>query len=1669
MATKEDGSATQTPGKRAVVVSPELEALLRGQQELHGRIARAVENLKKMGASKITAGAIDSKLKLLDNYWAKFENAHEALRNDHWPSMIECDYTRNDFFGLVEEAYVDQRAALLEAREEIRRDNERSEMSSVVQGSQSKRKLPQLQLPSFAGRFEDWPNFKDRFESVIAQDASLSNVDKLHYLRSCLKGDAEQLVKNIATTGENYSRVWKLLSDNYANKRLLLRSVLANFLALPKLKNESAADLRRLYHGMLQTVGSLEGIGRPIAECDLFLHIVVEALDVKSRREWETAEGNSVEPSSYERLKEFLERRLRALDALQVSGVERGSAAGKTGAGARAARSLLVCDKPRPSQCSLCQGAHYVLSCKEFQKRTPRERRELARKNDLCTNCFGKHRLDACPSTKTCVTCHRRHHSSIHEVFAAEEAALPRIAPHFSPSEPFRISALILPRVSGSGGGLARIAEKWPHVRGLRLADPDFDVCQTVEVLLGAEVYANIVREGLRRGGPDVPVAVNTTLGWILAGAVRDSSSGLVGSVFTCTTDDDLGSLVARFWQQEEPARGPPPMSAEEKECEAHFVRTHSRTASGRYVVRLPVREPLPNLEDSERVARRTLAGVERRLAGNERLYKLYSDFMKEFLTLGHMAPVPSAAGQSGGRVCYLPHHGVMKGEGPAAKIRVVFNGSARISNGVTLNELLRCGPNLLPALADILTRWRRHKFAATTDVAKMYRQVLIHEDDHDLQRVLWRGSPGEPVQTFRLRTVTYGLACAPFLAVRTMRQLAIDEGARFPQGADALLRETYVDDVLTGADSLGAAREKLRELSAICEAGGFPLRKWAASDGKLLETIPREHRLDGAVEWSPEDTLSALGLRWHPLRDAFRFRVPSSDTRPPTKRRVLSESARLYDPLGWLAPVTVSAKLMIQTLWLRGVAWDDALDAGDAAAWMAFRAELPLLEAVELPRWLRTSASRPSIRLHGFSDASERAYAAVVYLQVDEEKKNSGGRVTLLGAKTRVAPLRRVSLPRLELCGAALLAEVVEHFRALLDLPTSAVHLWTDSTVALAWIRGHPAKWTTYVANRVAEIQRNFPGDHWRHLRGVDNPADCASRGVRPRELVEHPLWWTGPPWLRDGAPPGEEKQTTMTGMELEEAARERRAGTALTAAVVEESEILLRFSRLNHLLRFTARCLRWRRRASGGIVVPGTLTAGELEEAETLWTRAVQGLWFAEEVEDIRTGAPLPRRSDLLRLTPFLDERGVLRVGGRVRHALVPLDQRHPVILPRDSGWTRLLVDACHRRVLHGGVQLTLAVLRQRYWVLCGRSVVKRLIHGCVRCARWRAAHPQPLMGDLPRERVRPSRPFLHTGIDYAGPVWMRCSRGRGQKSFRGFLAIFVCFATRAVHLEAVSDYSADAFLAAYRRFVSRRGLCATMWSDRGTTFVGADAQLRAFLRGIERESPWTNRLANDGVAWRFNPPGAPHFGGLWEAAVRSTKHHLRRVIGETSLTFEELTTLLSEVEACLNSRPLAPLSDDPDDVEALTPGHFLIGAALNSVPEARLDCIPEADLTRWRVLQRMRDHFWRRWAAEVLQTMAARPKWLRRAENVRVGTLCLIRGENTPPTRWPLARVVDVHPGADGQVRVVSVRTATSTFKRPVVKIVPLFATSCTGEAVKDRGATREETDPGKLVCT
>ncbi|XP_011684293.1 PREDICTED: uncharacterized protein LOC105447785 [Wasmannia auropunctata] len=1008
---------------------------------------------------------------------------------------------------------------------------------------------------------------------------------------------------------------------------------------------------------------------------------------------------------------------------------------------------------------------------------------------------------------------------------------------------------------------------------------------------------------------------------------------------------------------------------------------------------------------------------MERKFKAEPKFRELYAEFMREYETLHHMSKVPREYERSQGQTCYLPHHGVFKTCGNVSKIRVVFNGSARGSASVSLNDKLLAGPNLLPMLADVLARWRIHRFAVVTDIAKMYRQILVHPDDRDLQRILWRDNRNEIIQEYRLNTVTYGLSCAPYLAIRTLQQLAEDEESRFPAGAMALRRDVYVDDILTGADTKTEALNLQDQLIQLCSAGGFPLRKWAANSDDLLSRVPADYQqLHGLREWEPNEGHSTLGVQWQPRDDVFAFRVRPHNDGDITKRVVLSETARLFDGMR--------------------VDWDQPLRAEDARAWHLLRKELPLLENVRVPRWLHTGDGNARVEIHGFADASERAFAAVTYLRVINE--DGGCHVSLLQAKTRVAPLRQVSVPRLELCAAALLVKLVEHVREVLGLSMARIHFWSDSTVTLAWIRGHPTRWTTYVANRVAEIQRALPDAMWHHLPGEENPADCASRGLSPHELLQHALWWQGPAWL--GAT---EAHFTEARDKTEEEPEmpEQRASVHAATEVLEEDPVLLRFGTLHRLLRVTAWCLRWTRTLRPRESVLETLTSQDLREAERRWIKAVQSTWFSAELRDLGRGRAVSRRSGLLPLNPFLDENGILRVGGRLRHAILSEDEKHPVILPRNSWLTVLMVDSFHRRALHGGVQLTLGMIRQRFWIPGGRAMVKRRIHRCMPCVRWRAASPHPLMGDLPRPRVRAARPFTHTGVDYAGPVLLRTAKGRGQKAYKGFLVIFVCLATRAVHLEVASDYTAEGFLAAYRRFVSRRGLCATMHSDQGTNFIGADAQLKRLLQQALQDRSIADALASDGVHWRFNPPAAPHFGGVWEAAVKSTKHHLRRVMGEATLTYEELSTFLTQIEACLNSRPLAALSDDPEDLTALTPGHFLVGTALRAVPEPSLTEEPIGRLTRWQLLQQMRDHFWQRWSREYLQSLNTRPKWRTKDVNPCVGDLCLVRGEQTPPTRWPLGRVTATHHGDDGQVRVVTVRTATTTLTRPTQKIILL----------------------------
>ena len=315
---------------------------------------------------------------------------------------------------------------------------------------------------------------------------------------------------------------------------------------------------------------------------------------------------------------------------------------------------------------------------------------------------------------------------------------------------------------------------------------------------------------------------------------------------------------------------------------------------------------------------------------------------------------------------------------------------------------------------------------------------------------------------------------------------------------------------------------------------------------------------------------------------------------------------------------------------------------------------------------------------------------------------------------------------------------------------------------------------------------------------------------------------------------------------------------------------------------------------------------------------------------------------------------------------------------------------------------------------------------------------------MGNLPEVRIQMCRPFTNTGVDYAGPIEVLTRRARGKRlSTKGYIAVFICMSTKAVHLEIVSDMTTSTFLAAFARFTGRRGFPGKMFSDCGTTFVGADNQMKADIKNLMKQLPSavTELYSLKGTEWHFIPPASPHFGGLREAGMKSTKHHLKRVLGKSVLTFEELQTVLVEIEACLNSRPLCEMTADPDDLEALTPGHFILGQAPLTYPRPNTVDLKVHRLDRWQLVQRLNEHFWKRWQTEYFARLQRRPKWLIKEKDLKVGELVLIKDERLPPARWSLGRIEKLHYGEDNVARVAAVRTSENTVVRPITKLCPL----------------------------
>ncbi|XP_059062116.1 uncharacterized protein LOC131854947 [Achroia grisella] len=848
------------------------------------------------------------------------------------------------------------------------------------------------------------------------------------------------------------------------------------------------------------------------------------------------------------------------------------------------------------------------------------------------------------------------------------------------------------------------------------------------------------------------------------------------------------------------------------------------------------------------------------------------------------------------------------------------------------------------------------------------------------------------------------------------------------------------MDDLLTGCQNVEEGQRVYKDMKMLLGSAGFQLRKWCSNSESLLEKI-KEGNKDklGNLELKIDSVMKILGLTWNRRSDVFEYSVqlpPLSE--PVTKRKVISDVARLFDPLGWIAPTIITAKVFIQKLWLSGIDWDEELPSQLLKEWIIYRNELCLLTNLQIPRWINSRADDKLVELHGFSDASNVAYAAVVYARI--VSRNGVIHVNLLTSKTKVAPVKQISIPKLELCGAVLLAKLLLEVSTVLTVPKENIHAWTDSTVVLAWLRSHPSRWKTFIANRVSEILTVLDSNQWSHVQSKDNPADCASRGVKPQDY-QNDLWSTGPLWLKS-------ENIIYKNKEVNDTNLEEKTNKVCYATTSEEFSLWNKYSSLRKLVRVVALCRRFllSRTALQPEKKNKYVSNEEYTEALNVCIRQHQSIYFQEDLYNLEKTGKLNNKSKLTSLSPFVEDVGVLRVGGRLQYSQMSEEMKHPILIAKKSHFTHLLIAEAHSRTLHGGPQLMINYLRTKYWIIDVKNMVKLYVRKCVVCIRHGSIVEHQLMGQLPSVRVTACRPFFRSGVDFAGPISIRTSKGRGHHSYKGYICLFICMATKAVHLEAVSDLTTQGFLAAFKRFVARRGHCADIWSDNGTNFIGAARELKS-LFSTERSAIATeiaNSLACNGTKWHFIPPRALNFGGLWEAGIKSTKYHLQRVIGNSTLTYEEMATVLTQVEACLNSRPLSQISNNPGEQYALTPGHFLVGEPLVVAPDSNYEACNLSNLKRWQLTQRMLQHFWRRWSQDYITQFFHRRKWKHLIQEPNIGDVVLVREDDLPPAKWLFGIIIDKHEGLDKITRVVSLKCKGNIIKRPLSKICLLPVT-------------------------
>ena len=1075
-----------------------------------------------------------------------------------------------------------------------------------------------------------------------------------------------------------------------------------------------------------------------------------------------------------------------------------------------------------------------------------------------------------------------------------------------------------------------------------------------------------------------------------------------------------------------------------------------------------------------------------------------YLQFMGNVFNRGHAVPVPqeemsapsshpemnerglpdqeqTTKTRNEGRIWYLPHFGVYHPKKPD-QIRVVFDSSAEFQ-GVSLNKELLPGPDLMNSLVGVLIRFRQENVAAMCDIEQMFHSFHVAPEHQNFLRFLWYkdNDPSKEIIENKMTVHLFGNGPSPAIATFGLRKTADDGEEKYGKATrDFVHRNFYVDDGLTSCPTESETICLVRNAQAMLATANLRLHKVVSNSVTVMEALPAEDRAKSVKDLDLRrdvlPTQRSLGVHWDIEKDHFTFRVLLPE-KPFTRRGVLSIVNSVYDPLGLASPVVLEGKLILQQLVLMGkkannndpLGWDDPLPENMNQRWSRWRDALPILEKVAFPRCYHPKGFGTVERreIHAFCDASKDAIGTAVYLrEINSEGDIS---VSLLFGRSKIAPTHSTSIPRLELCSAVLATKAVRMIRRELDVKVDEEIYYSDSKVVLGYIQNESRRFYVYVANRVQMIRNTTEPSQWRYIDTASNPADLATRCLSPDKLLES-RWTSGPEFLWSPRP---HPQTVLQEIPLDESDPEvkREVVACITRSQTLQELGTSRFNRFSSwssvkravasLIRviksFKERNQEHSRKPINHLPPP---SAAELERASEIVVKSVQKEAFTEEFKALSPSGEektVPKSSNLLRLDPFLDPNGLLRVGGRLRNSTLEYQEKHPVLLPKGHHVSKLIIRHFHEKVHHQGRQITSGAVREAgYWVVGAHRMISSLIESCVTCKKLRGAILTQHMANLPSDRLETSPPFSNVGFDVFGPWEIATRRLRGgAANAKRWGLVFTCLSSRAIHIELLETMDASSFICALRRFLAIRGPVEKLRCDQGTNFVGGKSQLDDALSEMD-QTRIQRFTAEQGVVWIFNPPHASHFGGAWERQIGTIRRVLDAMlleIGRAQLTHELLVTLMAEVTGIVNSRPIATIPSDIDEPQPLTPAMLLTMKTRPLAPTpghfVRQDLYAR---NWWRKAQYLADQFWVRWRKEYLQNLQNRTKWEKRERNLAVGDIVLVKEDNAHRNDWLLGKIIEVTPSSDGKVRRAKVTSwkegSMKTYDRPICSFVLLL---------------------------